>query len=53
MIKKGDSVIFRIGQDTTTYTALTDEYERDGKQVVDLEDYDGEVNVEYLIEVPF
>jgi hypothetical protein len=47
-MKKGDIVVFTIGNDEAKYEVITDEYVFLGKKVVDLERYIGEVSVEYL-----
>jgi hypothetical protein len=47
-MKKGDIVIFAIGNDDAKYEVITDEYVFLGTKVVDLERYVGEVSVEYL-----
>ncbi|OXS77932.1 hypothetical protein [Domibacillus enclensis] len=48
MINKGDTVSFAIGNDKTTYTVTTGEYELLGRKVVNLKGYSGEVAIEYL-----
>lgn len=48
MIRKGDTVSFAIGNDQTTYTVATGEYELSGRKVVNLKGYSGEVAIEYL-----
>jgi len=53
LIKKGDQVMFDIGDDETVYEALTDSYIRGGVEVVDLKGYPGEVNVAFLKYVGF
>ena len=50
-MKKGDIVVFIIGNDKAKYTVITDEYELLGRAVVDLENYSGEVATEYLKKV--
>ena len=50
-MKKGDIVVFSIGNDKTKYTVIADEYELHGRKVVDLEGYAGEVATEYLKKV--
>ncbi|WP_176220897.1 hypothetical protein [Cohnella massiliensis] len=47
-LKKGDQVVFIIGNDKTIYTVASDERTLYGRKVVDLKDYPGEVAVEYL-----
>ncbi|MES9681770.1 hypothetical protein ABWK22_02395 [Gottfriedia acidiceleris] len=47
-MKKGDIVVFVIGIDKTPYELTSDVYELEGRKVVDLEGYSGEVAVEYL-----
>lgn len=47
-MKKGDVVVFVIGNDQTQYKVITNEYELHGRIVVDLEGYSGEVAVKYL-----
>ncbi len=47
-MKKGDIVIFTIGNNPQKYKVITDEYELSGTKVVDLEGYPGEVAVEFL-----
>ncbi len=48
MIKKGVLVQFKIGDNPKIYVASSDEYNLNGRQVVNLEGYPGEVAVEYL-----
>lgn len=48
MFKKGDRVVFNISSDKTVYILKTDEYSLHGRIVVDLQNYEGEVAVEYL-----
>lgn len=50
-LKKGDTVVFIIGNNPMEYRTITDEYELLGRKVVDLEGYAGEVAVEYLKKV--
>ena len=47
-MKKGDIVVFSIGNNPEKYKVITDEYEFLGVKVVDLEGYPGEVAVEFL-----
>lgn len=47
-MKKGDIVVFIIGNDKTNYTVVTDEYKFLGRIVVELEGYSGEVATQYL-----
>lgn len=47
-MKKGDIVIFVIGNDQSKYEVITDEYDFRGRKVVQLKEYLGEVAVEYL-----
>lgn len=47
-MKKGDIVVFAIGNDQTEYEVITDEYLFLGERVVDLQGYAGEVSVKYL-----
>ena len=47
-MKKGDIVVFSIGNNPIKYKVITDEYELSGRKVVDLEGYPGEVAVDYL-----
>ena len=50
-MKKGDIVVFAIGNNPVEYEVITDEYEMIGEKVVDLKDYPGEVSVKYLKKV--
>ncbi|MGD6876873.1 hypothetical protein [Bacillus infantis] len=49
-MRKGDIVVFIIGDDLTEYRVI-DEYVYLGRNVVDLKGYSGEVGVEYLKKV--
>lgn len=55
MIKNGDSVVFHINNEESkeVYKVISDEYQfnGEGRSVVDLEGYPGEVAVEYLEKV--
>lgn len=48
MLKKGDSVRFKIGADKQIYKVSSDEFVMNEVTVVYLEDYPGEVNTAYL-----
>lgn len=48
MLKKGDSVRFKIGADKQIYKVSSDEFVMNGVTVVYLEGYSGEVNTAYL-----
>ncbi|GAB6447230.1 hypothetical protein bcgnr5369_14720 [Bacillus cereus] len=50
-MKKGDIVVFIVGNDKTKYEVVSDEYMFLGNKVVDLQSYAGEVPVEYLKKV--
>lgn len=47
-MKKGDIVVFIIGNDKAKYEVVSDEYMFLGKKVVDLQSYTEGVPVEYL-----
>ena len=53
MLQKGDTVVFNIGENKNQYKVISSPYRfnGEGRLVVDLENYHGEVAVEYLRKV--